>query len=129
METPAEVERWLRVAVMFLKAQKEASEHKFEKADVLLSSLIQNVLSSSRNEDPDLTQLTDLVDLLFVELTDSEQGKFVEAIVTNMQQRKRAAFNCLERLLDTQIQKQESTCFLKFLPLFILPTIKAIQLN
>lgn len=117
------------MAVMFLKAQKEASEHKFEKADVLLSSLIQNVLSSSRNEDPDLTQLTDLVDLLFVELTDSEQGKFVEAIVTNMQQRKRAAFNCLERLLDTQIQKQESTCFLKFLPLFILPTIKAIQLN
>jgi hypothetical protein len=49
-------------------------------------------------------------------------------MVEHMQAKSKHAFVCLEHLLDDQNTQQQMSDLLKYLPVFVLPVIKALSL-
>ncbi len=49
-------------------------------------------------------------------------------MVAHMQTKSKHAFVCLEHLLDDQNTQQQMSDLLKYLPVFVLPVIKALSL-
>jgi len=49
-------------------------------------------------------------------------------MVAHMQDKSKHAFVCLEHLLDDQNTQQQMSDLLKYLPVFVLPVIKALSL-
>jgi hypothetical protein len=49
-------------------------------------------------------------------------------MVAHMQAKSKHAFVCLEHLLDDQNTQQQMSDLLKYLPVFVLPVIKALSL-
>ena len=71
-----------------------------------------------------------LVELIFDQLMPGQRGHLVEAIVRHLERKARVAFDCLDRLLDAQIQRKDCQVeFLAFLPVFVLPVVQAIQVQ
>jgi len=54
----------------------------------------------------------------------------MEALVKQLENHSRIAFDSLDRLLETQIKRgsdENTMTFFRYLPAFVLPVIKAIQ--
>ena len=65
-----------------------------------------------------------LVNALFDQLMPTQRSRMVEALVKNLELKQRVAFDCLDRLLNTQISRKDCQVeFLPYLPVFILPVI------
>ena len=58
-----------------------------------------------------------LVDALFDHLVPAQRSRLVETLVRNLELQTRVAFDCLDRLLNTQISRRD--CQMEFLPFLL----------
>ena len=77
----------------------------------------------------DCDLLPNFVDKIYYDLTNEQQGVLLNTIVLKMNAHKKAAFDCLEALLNSQIKYQREKGFINYLPIFVLPVIRNLQLQ
>lgn len=138
------VTKWYRLATVLVTCTKQAESKLNEKVQKMYKQLAQSLLVQLivksfelRNGKESLesvtgydTLLPELINLIFESLTQRQKNNLLGVLVTQMENKEKLAFETLDKLLDSQLKKSASTAdFVKFIPLFILPVVKAIQIQ